>query len=298
MKRRGSLLSQLLVTFCVFAVLVVIAAAFGYAGVARQTSAAKELTGDDYVLQQAAGRMQEGFTASQIAISSYALSGRAFFLRPLPAARAKFASQLATLRANAPARLRGSLAAQARAGAELFAVAGKITRLPPGSARASGLATGTALIARDFYESNTALQEYLAAQVKGVTAESKNSLTTGLAWGGAALAVAVLLVLVASLSTLHTVTWPLQRLTATVRRLTAGDDGARAAVTGSAEVREVAQAINLQADERDRLRAQEAESNLLRAMTRQAGLRIREHLDDLCEGMSCGHETRASMIIV
>ena len=84
--------------------------------------------------------------------------------------------------------------------------------------------------------------------------------------------------LAASLSTLRTVTWPLQRLSATVRRLTAGDDAARAAVIGSAEVREVAQAINLQADESSRLRAQEAENNRLRAMTRQAGLRIREHL--------------------
>ncbi len=169
MKRRSSLLGQLLVAFSVFAVLVAIAAAFGYAGAARQTSAAKELTGDDYVAQQAAGRMQEGFTTTQIAISSYALSGRALFLRPLPAARAKFANQLAALRANAPASLRGSVAAQGRAGTALFAVAGRITRLPPGSARARALATGTALIARGFYQSNTMLQGYLAAQVTRVT---------------------------------------------------------------------------------------------------------------------------------
>ena len=278
MKRHGSLLSQLLIVFSVFAVLVAIAAVFGYVGVARQTSAAKQLTGRDYVLQQAAGRMQEGFTTSQISISSFAVSGNDVFLRPLPAARARFATRLAILRAHAPPRLHTWVDEQARAGAQLFAVAGKITRLPPGSPAARGLATGTALIARDFYRSNSAFQQYLTAEIRRVTEQSKNSLTTGLVWGGVALAVAVLLVLAASLSTLRTITWPLQRLTATVRRLTSGEYAARAAVAGSAEVREVAQAVNLQADQSGQLRAQEAESSRLRAMTRAAGIRIREHL--------------------
>lgn len=278
MRPHRSLLSQLLIVFSVFAVLVAIAAIFGYVGVARQTSAAKELTGRDYVLQQAAGRMQEGFTTSQIAISSFAMSGNNVFLAPLPAARAKFTRELRKLQTHSPARLRGWVAEQTRAGAQLFAVAGRITRLPAGSPAARGLATGTALIARDFYRSNSSFQEYLAAEVRRVTEQSKNSLTAGLFWGGIALGVAVVLVLAASLSTLRTVTWPLQRLTATVRRLTSGDYAARAVVTGSAEVREVAQAVNLQADGSDRLRMQEAESNRLRAMARAAGIRIREHL--------------------
>jgi signal transduction histidine kinase len=49
-------------------------------------------------------------------------------------------------------------------------------------------------------------------------------------------------------------------------------------VTGSAEVRQVAESINAQADESERLRAAEVETNRLRAMAREAGLRIREHL--------------------
>jgi two-component system, OmpR family, phosphate regulon sensor histidine kinase PhoR len=63
-----------------------------------------------------------------------------------------------------------------------------------------------------------------------------------------------------------------------VRRLTSGDYAARAAVTGSAEVREVALVVNTQADESDRLRQQEAQSNRLRVVARDGGLRIREHL--------------------
>ncbi len=88
----------------------------------------------------------------------------------------------------------------------------------------------------------------------------------------------MLLVLAASLSTVYTITRPMRRISATVRRLTAGDYTARAPVSGSAEVRQVAESINIQADESDRLRAAEAESTRLRAMAREAGLRIREHL--------------------
>jgi two-component system, OmpR family, phosphate regulon sensor histidine kinase PhoR len=104
-----------------------------------------------------------------------------------------------------------------------------------------------------------------------------------LAWGAAALAVAVLLVLVAALSTLRMVTRPLSGLTGTVRRLTAGDHTARATVTGPAQLREMAQSVNALAAEGERLRAQEAENERLRTMARETGLRIREHLaaDDL-----------------
>jgi signal transduction histidine kinase len=77
---------------------------------------------------------------------------------------------------------------------------------------------------------------------------------------------------------LYTITRPMRRITATVRRLTTGDHTARAPVSGSAEVRQVAESINIQADESDRLRAAQAESTRLRAMAREAGLRIREHL--------------------
>jgi len=112
----------------------------------------------------------------------------------------------------------------------------------------------------------------------GVTDRSADSLRVGLAWGAGALGIALLLVLAASLSTLWTITRPLHALTATVRRLTAGDRSARAAVTGSAEVREVARSINAQADEADRLREEQAEYNRLRTVAREAGLRIREHL--------------------
>jgi len=74
------------------------------------------------------------------------------------------------------------------------------------------------------------------------------------------------------------VTGPLRGLVAILRRLTAGDHAARAQVTGPAEMREVARSLNALADESDRLRAHEAETSKLRAMARETGLRVREHL--------------------
>jgi signal transduction histidine kinase len=122
------------------------------------------------------------------------------------------------------------------------------------------------------------LQEVVAVNIRQLTAHSKRSLSVGLAWSAAAIAVAVALILMACLSTVRGITRPLGSLAATVRRLTSGDHAARAKVTGSAEVREVAQSVNTMARENDRLRGQEQEHTRLRALAREAGIRVREPL--------------------
>ena len=69
----------------------------GYARLAHENSTAKQLTGQDYVLQQAAGQMQEFFTISQLSITSFALSGRPASLATIGSSRAGFAVNLASL---------------------------------------------------------------------------------------------------------------------------------------------------------------------------------------------------------
>jgi signal transduction histidine kinase len=275
---RGSIISQLLVVFAVFAVLIGIAAIFGYAGVTRQNSTARLLTGHDYLLQHRAGLMQVEFDIAQASVNGYALSGHKSFLLPLRSQETAYANNVAGLRALAAKHLQGFVTEQQEDGAHLFAITNKITHLPQRSAAAQALASGIPSIAGKFYLANYEFQEAVGSDFGQLTDQSTHALTVGLAWSAAAIGIAVLLVLAASLSTLRTITRPLQALTATVRRLTAGDLAARATVTGSAEVREVAQSVNAQADEADRLRAQEAEYNRLRAMAREVGLRIREHL--------------------
>jgi two-component system, OmpR family, phosphate regulon sensor histidine kinase PhoR len=278
MRPRGSIISQLLVAFSALAVLVAVAAVVGYAGLHRQNSAARQRTGRDYALQQAAGRVQRDFTASQLSISGFALSGRSALLRPVGRSRADFAAQMAILRRDAPSPLRGLVTTQARAGTQLFTVASEIGKLPPASPQASGLARGTTRIAESFYAANSRLQADLAADVRQLTAASTHSMSMGQAWSAAAIAVAVTLVLMVSVTALRGITRPLRGLTATMRRLTSGEHAARANIAGSAEVREVAESVNTMADENDRLRRQEQEHARLRALAREAGIRVREPL--------------------
>ena len=278
MSPRGSMIGQALVAFSAFAVLIAIAAAVGYMGLAHQNSATKQLTGQDYVLQQAAGQMQEAFTVSQLSISGFALTGRRASLLPISRERSAFAENLAAIKRNVSPGVAGLVAPQARAGTQLFAVAAAIAKLPPASASARRLASGTSRIAHNFYQANSALQEVVAVNIRQLTAHSKRSLSVGLAWSAAAIAVAVALILMACLSTVRGITRPLGSLAATVRRLTSGDHAARAKVTGSAEVREVAQSVNTMARENDRLRGQEQEHTRLRALAREAGIRVREPL--------------------
>src|SRR6266700_2420654 len=200
MRPRGSIIGQLLVAFCVCAVLIGIGAVAGFVTVTDQNAATAQVTDRYTALQRVNSQLETAFGTATFAVLFYADTGQHGFL--------------ARLNAN----------------------------------------------------------------ISGLGAVSRDRLERRLAWSGAALAVAVLLVLAASLSTVYTITRPMRRVTATVRRLTAGDYSARAPVAGSAEVRQVAESINTQDDEAGRLRAAEAESNRLRAMAREAGLRIREHL--------------------
>ena len=278
MRARGSILSQALVAFSAFAVLIAIAAAVGYLGLAHQNSATKQLTGRDYVLQESVGRMTAAFTISQVSITSYALTGQRGSLAPIDGARAGFTASRAALQGHVPPPLRRSADALARSGGQLFAVAGQISAAAPDSRTARNLASGTARISGGFYAASTAMQEYLATDIRQLTAQSKSSLSTGLAWSAVAIAVAVALILMACLSTVRSITRPLRSLAATVRRLTSGDHAARAKVAGSAEVREVARSVNTMARENDRLRDQEQEHARLRALAREAGIRIRETL--------------------
>jgi signal transduction histidine kinase len=70
----------------------------------------------------------------------------------------------------------------------------------------------------------------------------------------------------------------LHRLASMVRDMTAGSQSACTAVAAPAPVREVARAVNALAGESQRIRVKEQESSRLRAMAREVGFRIREHL--------------------
>ncbi len=278
MKPRGSIIGQLLATFCVCAVLIGIAAVAGFVTVTDQNQATRQVTDKYTALQRTNSQLETAFGTATFAVLFYAETGQRGFLARLASARGEFGRDLATLRREATPGVRELIGGQARLGAQWFALAPRVAAGRAGTPAATALLGRSARLGTAFAGATAATQQRLNASIDTLAATSRQRLEGRLGWSGAALAAAVLLVLAASLSTVYTITRPMRRITATVRRLTAGDYTARAPVSGSAEVRQVAESINIQADESDRLRTAEAESTRLRAMSRAAGLRIREHL--------------------
>jgi len=246
--------SRLWTGFAVFAVLVAATAGFVLIGASRQAAAIKELTGEVYALQTATGQLGQDFIASELAASSYSLTGDRHFLTSYQKARADFKASLAQMRRLAPRRIRGYVHAQAVIGLNWFALADAAAALPSANLRTNWLTEGASLVTREFTDANRGLQRYLAADFSRLAAQSKRSFGIG------------------------SITRPLRRLTGTVQRLAAGDHAARADAAGAAEIRDVALSVNALADESDRLRAEEHERAGLRAVAREAGIRIRESL--------------------
>lgn len=92
------------------------------------------------------------------------------------------------------------------------------------------------------------------------------------------LLVAALLVAVALAFSLWRERRSLRRLAGMVRELAAGNQSARASLAAPAPVRDVSRAFNTLAEVSQGLGEQEAEGSRLRAMAREVGFRIREHL--------------------
>jgi two-component system, OmpR family, phosphate regulon sensor histidine kinase PhoR len=277
-RRRRSIISQLLVAFSVFAVLIAVAGVFGYLSVIRQYNAAQQQASRYQALADAQDKMGEAYGSGLALALSIGVTGDPVY-RPIFAAKqAQFADGSSELLEGIPPSLRGLAETQVRSGQARFALDKQLMTIRQGTPQAKALLAKSAVLVQQFAAADGAVRARVQGLIKQQTASGNHELKTGLAWAGVALAVALLLVLAGSLSTLRTITGPLRALAGTVRRLTTGDHAARAAVSGSPEVREVAQAVNMQADEADRFRDQEAENNRLRAMARTAGIRIREPL--------------------
>ncbi len=103
-------------------------------------------------------------------------------------------------------------------------------------------------------------------------------LGVGMGWSGAILAAALVLPLAAATVGLRWVSGPVHAIVAAVHRRALGDSDARAVPGGPAGIRDLAQSLNLLADESDRERAWERDRARLLAEIRRASVRIREHL--------------------
>jgi signal transduction histidine kinase/CHASE3 domain sensor protein len=278
MRRPSSIGGRLRTGFALFVVLLAAAGVVVYAGFARQQGAVRQLNDQAYVLRRDTSDLAGYFSNGQLAIANYELTFESRFLYLYDADSASFADDLILMRRSAPSGLRGLIDRQDQAGQTWFALANDVIDDPAyTSADTARTDTGWATSER-FKAANSAMQTSISVTVNRLIRESNSALSVGLSWSAAVLAVAIVLGLAIAFGTMRGTLAPLRRLTATVNRLTAGDREARIRVSGPRELQDVALAVNALADESDRLSEQEASRTRLRAMAREAGVSIREHL--------------------
>ena len=263
----------------VFAVAIAAAATLVVVAVWRQGGTLGEVTTRVQPLQAANNDVSEDFAVSQSGLFGYLLTGQERFLNVYRGSRAGVMEALAQVRRLAPGDMAVAAETEARAAEAWYEIVDRSAHFGRGTRAAISLTARDAPTAAAFYAANQQVQERAGAWFRQVTSDSRRSLQESLALSGGFLAVAVALALAAPGITMRNIALPLGALTTTLRQLAAGDHAARARLTGAAEVREAAGSVNALADASDRLRREEHEHARLRAMARDAGIRIREHLE-------------------
>ena len=277
MKAPQSIGRRLRDSFVALCVLLSGAAAAVLIGAVHQYETVDNLTIRTQPLLVASAQLRGDLATSVAALSGYLLTRDPSFRENYFEASIEFSKSMAAVRRlSTPALLR-YVAEQVTAAAAWYASANDALTRPMAVAEAAKLMQRSAKTVDNFLDANSAMETQLFKQSRQLISTGRQSLAVGLVVSGAALIIAIAIVLLASLSTMRSITRPLLALTGTLRRLASGDHTARAEVTGAAEVREAARSVNALADESDRLRAEEAEHTRLRVVARDAGIRIREH---------------------
>jgi signal transduction histidine kinase/CHASE3 domain sensor protein len=230
------------------------------------------------------------FAQAQVLLRAYLFTGTSDYLTRYSTARRSLAAVLARARGQAPAGVRAGFRAQQRTAATWFAIAARELALARRPAAANGLAQLSRAGANAFYAANHRLQVRLQASSKTALARGRSALDTATVWSRAISALAVALVLAASVNVVRGITRPLTSVSAAVRKLAAGEHAVRADEAGYLEVHDVARAVNVLADEGDRLRHEQAETSRLLGMARETGNRIRARLrvDEVVREASAG----------
>jgi signal transduction histidine kinase/CHASE3 domain sensor protein len=276
--RRRSMVARLWGGLAVFALMLLSAAGLIHGGVSNQAASVHSLVVRLHPLQEANLELRADFAQSQATLRAYLLTGEPRFLALYRTDRSALAQGLGQVRHLA---LDGELTiagAEASAARAWLGYAARMEPLRAGSTQLARLTDQGFASARRFYTANSQLEARLEAGNRAAVADGERAVNHAVFAASLFAVMAALLGLAAALAIIHGVTGPLRGLVTILRRLTAGDHTARAPETGPAEMREVARSLNALADEGDRLRAQEAETSKLRAVARDTGLRVREHL--------------------
>jgi two-component system, OmpR family, phosphate regulon sensor histidine kinase PhoR len=149
--------------------------------------------------------------------------------------------------------------------------------VPRSDAAAAFTTRGKALF-QDFAAENTRFDTGLADRVAYLQQRSDRLSTISIAGVVSLTLIAAVTAMIAAVVISRRITRPLARVVKVIDRRRGGELEARADVTGPAEIRAVAAAVNEMAEEHERIRREEDDIARLRAEVRALGYRIRAHL--------------------
>jgi two-component system, OmpR family, phosphate regulon sensor histidine kinase PhoR len=278
MRTPSSMTSRLWRGCVVFALLILGSGALIYSGVRYQDVAIRNEVQNILPLEIITLEVTADFANSQGSLAGYLLTRQPQILGFYSLSTSQLKAALGQLRSRAAVELQPYVISQQRLLATWLAVDARVQALPAGDPQLPRVAASGYPSAAAFEAANGQMLVKLRAESQRAINHAQHVLTQAEVTSAILAGLAMLLALLAAFGTIRGITRPLRSLTSTVHRLSAGDHAARANLTGASEAREVALSINALADESDRLREQDALNSRLRAMAREAGLRIREHL--------------------
>jgi signal transduction histidine kinase len=253
--------------------------AFVLAGGSYQRSTVANLHGKVQAFQVANLVMQSDFLDAQRAARGYQATKDPGLLVVYHTERGEYEEEIVQAQRLAWPAVIGDVMAEERSARAALLADDQAMALPASKRAAADRLYGQASNAASvFIRHADRLRQHLTQEGDALAARAEQVLGVGLGWTAAILAVGLMLPVVAVALGLRWVSEPLHTATTAVRRRALGDNEARAAPGGPADVRDLALSLNFLADEGDRIRVREQERGRLQAQVHQASVRIREHL--------------------
>ena len=279
MRGDGSVRRLLGRAFALLTLLILCAGLAEMAAVLLQHRVVDQLSTHVQPLQVANAHLRGVLADAQRGLRGYLLTGDGQMLDGYHVARSDYGMAVDDVEKLVGDRERGSVTTQLRHADEWWAVAERQRQAPPRSEAAAEYVTEGKPLFQAFVAANQELDLSLAARAADLQRRSAQLEWLTVSAVAALTVIAAVTAAITAARANRRITTPLGRLVEVLDRQRAGDHAARAdPAAGPAEIRAVAEAVNIRAEEADRARTADRDVARLRGAVRELGYRIRGHL--------------------
>ncbi|MEV6630166.1 CHASE3 domain-containing protein [Actinoplanes sp. NPDC051470] len=279
MRGDGSVRRLLGRTFALLALLILGAGLAEMVAVLLQHRVVDQLSTHVQPLQVANAHLRGVLADAQRSLRGYLLTGDGQMLDGYYVARSDYGKAVDDVETLVGDREQGGITTQLRHADQWWAVAERQRRTPPRSEAAAEYVTEGKPLFQAFAAANQELDLSLAARAAALQRRSARLEWLTVSAVAALTVIAAVTAAITAARANRRITTPLGRLVEVLDRQRAGDHAARAdPAAGPAEIRAVAEAINIRAEEADRARTADQDVARLRGAVRELGYRIRGHL--------------------